>query len=361
MTTGRGGIVIGRFSRRLAAVGTVVLVVLASLTTALSPAAQAAISPRLVGVNAVTLRFDDLRTQQYDAIQAAGFKAVRIHVEWPLIEEAPGQFTWDLTDSLVVNAVKRGLQILGVVTYTPSWAATREGRGYIHPHPADPNVFGNFTRIAAERYRGVIRNWEIWNEPNIVESFAPRPDVALYSAMLKNAYTALKSVDPLSFVVTGGTSPTIDSPTKMAPATFVRGLYENGAGDFFDAVGMHPYSVPELLSAPGQAWTSNTAIREVTAVMARNGQSRKQLWFTEFGAPTMTGHEYGVTEERQAQILVDGIKYMRSLPNCGPIFLFDHRDIRTGSSNFEHSFGLLRSDFTPKPSLGAVQPLLAGL
>lgn len=68
----------------------------------------------------------------------------------------------------------------------------------------------------------------------------------------------------------------------------------------------------------------------------------------------------GVTLERQAEILTDGINFMRSLPNGGPIFLFDFRDVETGSRNVQYNYGLLRSDFTDKPALAAVQALLRG-
>jgi len=170
-------------------------------------------------------------------------------------------------------------------------------------------------------------------------------------------------------VITGGTSPAVDTATEMSPVTFIKGLYDHGAGEFFDAVAMHPYSSPDLLSAPGPVDSSNSnrAIKEVSELMASQGQSDKRIWFTEFGAststpgataPDLSGQQVGVTQQRQAEILTDGINYMRSLPNGGPIFLFDFRDVETGSRDVEYNYGLLRSDFSAKPALAAVQALL---
>jgi hypothetical protein len=359
------------YYQRLAATVSVLILSL-SIPAVVTPrtAAAAALTPRMVGVTAITLRTDSVRQRQYDAIKAEGFQAVRLIIEWPIIEPAPGQFNWASTDTLVVDAFNRGLTILGVVTYTPAWAATAAGRNFLHPGPADPNAYGNFVNIAAHRYRGIVRNWEIWNEPNIVQSFAPNPDIPLYSAMLKSAYSAIKAIDPYSVVITGGTSPAIDGPGSIAPANFINGLYQNGAGNSFDAVGMHPYSSPDLLSTDGPYYSSHAAIGYVNYVLSYRGQGYKKLWFTEFGASTAntqqpgadpTGQQSGVTEARQAEILVDGINYMRSLPNCGPIFVFDHRDFQTGSPNVEYNYGLLRSDFSAKPALGAVQRLLAAV
>jgi hypothetical protein len=334
-----------------------------------APEVRAALNPGTVGVTAITLRDDPVRGRQLDAMRAEGFPAVRLIIEWPLIEPSPGRFDWAETDAIVMDAATRNLTILGLVTYAPAWAATEEGRQYLHPAPADPQVFADFVKTAAERYRGVIRNWEIWNEPNVVQSFAPRPDVALYSAMLEKAYSAIKSVDPYSVVISGGTSPAVDQEGSLSPATFIHGLLSSGAGDSLDAVGMHPYSSPSLLSEQTQWYSSNAAINNVTYLMNYLGQSHKRIWFTEFGASTArvaaqpgtdpSSQHVGVSESRQAEILVDGINYLRSLPNGGPIFLFDHRDIETGSNTVEFSYGLLRSDFSPKPALAAVQRLLA--
>lgn len=327
-----------------------------------TPAAAAPINAGIVGTNAVTLRLDSVREKQFNTIQSDGFSAVRLLIEWPIIEPVKGRYDWTMTDQLIVGALQRGLTVLGVVSYTPSWAAEPAGRSYIHPGPASATTFGDFVTAAAQRYKGLVRNWEIWNEPNIVQSFAPTPNIAKYASMLKAAYTNIKKIDPYSVVITGGTSPAIDATGTIAPATFVDGLYKNGAGNYFDAVAMHPYSVPDLLSTEGSKWYSSTAaITGVTNVLLKNNQSYKKIWFTEFGASTIAGNQYGVTEARQADILVDGIKYMRSLANCGPIFLFDHLDIQTGSSNIEYNYGLRRSDFTPKPALAAVRAVQSAM
>jgi hypothetical protein len=327
------------------------------------------LGPGVVGVNAETIRVDSTnRSRQYDGIKAEGFRAVRLHIPWPGIEPHEGQFDWGPTDTIVMGAFNRGLTILGILDGAPSWAVPPENRHFIHPAPADPNVFGNFVKLAAQHYRGVIHNWEVWNEPNIGDSFRPASNAVLYSAMLKNTYSTIKSMDPDSVIITGGTSPTADTDDSVTPANFIRGLYQNGAGDSFDAVAMHPYSSPDLLSDAGPSDSSHRAIREVSDVMASHGQSYKRIWFTEFGAstapkgarsPELADQDVAVTEARQAEILADGIIYMRSLANCGPIFVFDHRD---GENSFDlvNDYGLLRWDFSPKPALSAVQALLGG-
>ena len=75
--------------------------------------------PSIIGVNAVTLSDPSTRSHQYDLIKTDGFGAVRVYIQWALIEPQPGEFDWADTDSLVDGAASRGLMILGLVTYGP--------------------------------------------------------------------------------------------------------------------------------------------------------------------------------------------------------------------------------------------------
>ncbi|NMN97787.1 cellulase family glycosylhydrolase [Antrihabitans stalactiti] len=317
-------------------------------------------APGLVGVTAVTTTGAAAasQTRDFQAVTNARFKAVRLSIEWPDVENVKGVFNWATTDQKVNAAAAAGLNILGLLTYTPAWAATAEGRNFIHPAPADPATFANFVKLAAQRYKGSIKNWEIWNEPNIQASFAPKPDPAKYTTMLKLSYAAIKAVDSSATVISGGLSPSMDDGTNISPYMFVQYMYWWGAKGSLDGLGIHPYSAPGLLSQGADWNSSKNAITVINWLLTAFGDGGRRLWTTEFGAPTSATQPYGVTEARQSEILVDGINYLRSLPNAGPIFLFDFRDLNTGSPNVEFNFGLVRTDYSPKPSLAAVQAML---
>ena len=348
----------GRTASIVSAVTAIVAVGFIAPPTA--SAATGPMAPGLVGVTAVTTTGASAasQTQDFQAINNARFKAVRLSIEWPDVENVKGVLNWATTDQKVNAAAAAGLNILAVVTYTPSWAAIPEGRTFIHPGPADPATYANFVKLAAQRYKAQIKNWEIWNEPNIQSSFAPRPDPAKYATMLRLSYAAIKAVDPSATVITGGLSPSADDGTNISPYLFVQYIYWWGAKGNFDGLGIHPYSSPGLLSQ-GTDWNSSkNNINIITWLMTIFGDGGKRLWTTEFGASTSTAPTYGVTEAKQSQVLVDGINYLRSLPNAGPIFLFDFRDLNTGSPNAEFNYGLVRTNYTPKPSLAAVQGML---
>lgn len=308
-----------------------------------------------LGVTAVTASDSkDLLTKQSSLISKYGFGAVRLTIHWPVIEPYPGVYDWASTDAQVEAFSDAGLDILGVATWAPWWDVDPANRNVMHPKPSDPQKFSEFAKLAANRYKDRIRTWEIWNEPNTGATFGPGVDLRTYVPMLKQSYEKIKSIDPSIEVLTGGTSPTIDNDTDLSPASFIEELYAAGAGPSFDAIAMHPYSAPDPLSkASAQSYSSNTAIARIRETMIVNGDRNKKIWFTEFGAASGTGPE-SVSEDKQAELLVDGIDYLRSLSYCGGIFLFDFRDYDTGNAVDELNAGLVRSDFSPKPALEAV-------
>lgn len=294
----------------------------------------------------------DLLDRQSREISERKIHSVRLAIEWPIVNQQFGTYDWTSTDNLVNSFHDRGTEILGVVTWAPTWSVPPQNQLIKHPAPADPATFAEFVSIATKRYQDRIRTWEIWNEPNIGIAFGPGVNVNLYAAMLMQSYTAIKAIDPSIVVVSGATAPTVDNGYDLSPPSFFDQLYRAGAGHSFDAIAMHPYSEPGLLSKYFGEGSSANAIAQVRQTMVRNGDADKKIWFTEFGAPT--GGPRALSEHDQAVFLVDGINYLAAQPFCGAIFLFDYRDVETGSPVGDFNYGLVRSDFSPKESLGAV-------
>lgn len=100
-----------------------------------------------------------------DRVQAAGIGWVHVAVIWPYVEGTPGVYDWSAYDEIVAAAQARHLQILATILYTPSWA-TKDPTWTGVP---DVTAWSTFCRQAAARYKGSIRYWGLWNEPNLTE------------------------------------------------------------------------------------------------------------------------------------------------------------------------------------------------
>jgi hypothetical protein len=292
------------------------------------------------------------RDRTLDDMVAAGVTRLRFDVNWAHIQrDGRNSYDWVPYDALVDAAVARGLEPLGTVAYTPKWARPAECRDDDKCAPAKLRDYASFVSTAVDRYAGRgVRQWEIWNEPNIVNFWKPAPDAARYGEMLKLAYPAVKDVDPGSLVVSGGTSPATDNGTNIAPITFLQGVYGAGAAGYFDALGHHPYSFP---AAPGEyhEWSAWSQMADTSpslrSVMADNNDGSKPIWITEFGAPS-DGSD-GVGESTQAQFVTDAYDLVATYPWAGPLYWYNHQDGDTA----DDSFGLRRADWSAKPAWDA--------
>lgn len=300
-----------------------------------------------------------------DAARAAGAGWIRLDIDWSQIQDGgPWSFDWSNADRVVNAARAHGLQVLGLTTYSPRWAQDASvPAGETHGRPASPNTFATFAGQAAAHFAGRITTWEIWNEPNLATFFSPRVDVPFYTAMLRASYAAIHAAVPDATVLSGGLAPATDTYnlSSVSPVTFLNQMYANGAANTMDGVAVHPYSYPALPSDPATAnWNTFYRLRIMHDTMVAHGDGAKKMWLTEFGAPTGPGGN-AVSEQRQADIISDGLAQARALSYAGPVFVYNIRDFATGSSDTEDNFGLLHTDRSVKAAYTVVQQAAAGL
>jgi hypothetical protein len=291
--------------------------------------------------------------RELDAMAATGATWLRLDFPWPSVQPQPGVWNWAPFDAIVAASTQRGLKILGVPGYSVAWAAQTPGAGVA---PVSPLAFAAFTGKLAARYgpRGV-HTWEIWNEPNLTWSWTTRPDAAAYVTLLRPTAGAIRANDPQAKVVSAGLAPATDAPdgSEISPVTFVSRMYAAGARASFDAVAIHPYSYPALPRDPSTAsWNTFERLPLVHDVMVSNGDAAKQVWLTEYGAPT--GSASGaVSEQSQAAIARAALVAAHDWIWTGPLFWYAARDTGSDPADREANFGLLRRDFTAKPSYQA--------
>jgi len=304
------------------------------------------------------------RLNQYQAI---GAKWARFQLIWSNVQSGgPGSYDWQPYDELIAGLVARGIQPLVVIDTTPSWARPADCREQPTCAPADPAQYAQFAAAAVARYHSEVHHWEIWNEPNNNVFWQPAPDVGAYTALLKLTYAAIKSIDPGAEVITGGTAPEETTrgangeTVSISPVDFLAGIYRNGGGGSFDAVGAHPYTFPEMpgSSNPGDAWAQLEATAtSMRSLMVAHGDGSKLIWGTEFGAHTDPAGQGYVDEAEQAAILTRGYRLWSSYSWTGPLIWFSYQDIGVDPALRDDFFGLTQADGAPKPAYFAFKAL----
>jgi hypothetical protein len=306
--------------------------------------------------------------KQLNDYATLGVQWIRFDFTWANIQQyGPTSYDWGRYETVVKAAEARGIQVLGVLAYTPAWARPSTCTTSIDCAPANASDYGSFAGAAAAHFAPLgVHAWEIWNEENISGFFKPAPNPVLYTAMLKSAYVNIKAADPSSTVVTGGTAPAADDGTNYSPFTFDLKLYRNGAHGYFDALGHHPYCFNGPFDCPkvfdsGNAWSQmqDTQPYNLVALMRYFGDGNKKIWGTEFGAPT-NGGPTAVTEAHQASMITDSYALWKTYPWSGPLFVYTYRDPGTDPTNREDWFGLVHYDYSPKPAFYAYQASARG-
>ncbi|GLB62311.1 hypothetical protein NCCP2495_01890 [Dietzia sp. NCCP-2495] len=303
-------------------------------------------------------QWDDFSDAEYgEAIRTTreiGMGRVRIGANWAEIETSPGNYDWSELDMRINHARNAGLQPLLVIQTVPGWITPPSGP-ITDEHRQFAAKYGDFAGAIADRYGNDVNEYEIWNEPNL-HKFWPNPNVEHYVKLLKAAYGRIHAADPHATVITGGLAPAPDGSQTIAPLTFLDRLYELGGGDFSDAIGMHPYSYPELPSGDSE-WNTFRSLTDVVNLMATHGDGDKKVWLTEYGAPT--GGSSGVSPKLQAQMVAEAYELAAAHRSIGPIFIYTLIDGGAPNGDPERYFGLYYENQTPKPAVAALQDAIS--
>jgi hypothetical protein len=122
-----------------------------------------------------------------DLMASTGAQWLRASITWGSIELSPGVYNWTGTDRVVQGALARGMSVVAVISSAPGWDR-KPGCRTDECAPNDPAPYAAFVRVAVQRYAPLgVHAWEIWNEPNHVAFWGPRPDPVAYTDLLERA------------------------------------------------------------------------------------------------------------------------------------------------------------------------------
>lgn len=119
---------------------------------------------------------------------------------------SPG-YGWAMYDRFVANARAAGLRVYITISGPfPDWASRqpRRCRRDACIWKPDSRLFGQFAKAVARRYRGRVRYWSIWNEPNHQGWLRPqythrgrvRYSARMYRSLWYRGYRAIRRYDP---------------------------------------------------------------------------------------------------------------------------------------------------------------------
>ncbi|NPV66759.1 MAG: LysM peptidoglycan-binding domain-containing protein [Anaerolineae bacterium] len=309
-----------------------------------------------------------------------GMTWVKQQIEWKVYEPNQGQINWAALDEMVNTLESINVKILFSVVKAPAWA--RDSTQEDGP-PANFQTYANFVGALAERYRGRVDAYEIWNEQNLRREWnsSSHPiSAAQYVELLRLAYNAIKAKDPAAIVVAGGLAPTgfNDGINAIDDRVYLRAMYANGVANYSDALGAHPNG---WANPPASVCCNNTpgvpthddhpsffflqTLRDYRNIMVANGDSQTFIWATEFGWGTNAdiggappaGYEFVAYTDlnEQAQYIVAAFDIARNLNYVGPMFLWNLNFCEAAGANSEQCLWSLIGPSGPRPAYAAVR------
>ncbi|MBK7915855.1 MAG: family 14 glycosylhydrolase [Chloroflexi bacterium] len=313
--------------------------------------------------------------------QDMGFGWIKQSFSWRDIEGyGKNQFDWFRPDVIVDSVENAGLKLIVRIDRQPLWSVRSLPDEKITPNqpPVDYQDFADFCGVLATRYKGRIAAYQVWNEPNLSREWGNEsPDPAAYTELLRVCYQAIKAADPEAIVISAGLAPTGTQPPAAMPDTdFLQGMYNAGASNYFDVLGLHApgFKAPPELSADevaasyeyGQGrWFAFRHVEDMRAIMVANGDGAKQVAIMEMGwilnqdlHPDYTWH--GVTEAEQADYLVRAYQYAQEnwQPWIGLMTTIYMADATwTAEANEQWWWSIVLPDGTPRLAYGALKAM----
>lgn len=240
-----------------------------------------------------------------------GAKGARLQSGWARTDKGGGVYDYAWLDPVVDGMLADGVQPWLSLSYgNPAYEGGGRGaRDSALPTGAGRVAWLAYVKATAERYRGRIKEYEIWNEPDLIASITAEA----YGEFAYETAMAIKAADPSAGVILGAfagsvwSSPESWEPSARAqrsPREFARASLERfvalGGRGLATAVTYHAYN-----PNPDAVYAHLDGFRDMVRAIDPGIQVRQG----ENGAPSLNQQHYALrnewwTEESQAKWLL---------------------------------------------------------
>ncbi|ELI8802186.1 cellulase family glycosylhydrolase [Klebsiella michiganensis] len=283
-----------------------------------------------------------------ELVKKYGFTSIRDELPWTNVDNGDGTYAIPKyrkkNDDLFNNSQNIGgissMLVLdyGHLKYT--------GGGYPQDEK-DINQFVQYASWIANRYKGKVKYYEIWNEWLLGTGIKPRlqkyrPSDDIYFKLVKETSQAIRKIDPNAIIVTGSFNPNNEKDKE-----WILGLLDSGLMDYIDGLSLHPYTYNTGSSVKESAEGNLDIIDAFSNELKQKYHKTIPLYITEIGVPTYKGR-WGVTEEKAALFAMKYTLMAKSREYIKGIWWYDLKDDGNDENNKEHRFGFFTNAFQEK-------------
>jgi polysaccharide biosynthesis protein PslG len=278
----------------------------------------------------------------------AGAGVLRQGIDWNMIEQRKGHYSFHSYDRWVLAAAKHHFRILAILSNPPSFRA-KNPAGRIAP-PNSYKAYGRYAAAVVRRYgrngslwrgkhrklrRWAIHSWQIWNEPNIPQYWGNHPNAKQYTRLLKVAARSIHRVDKHAEIVTAGLPESLIKGAIQA-TKYIPKLYKAGAKKWFTTLAINPYG-------PTAANVVKN-VRQARRIMNRHHDRGGHLWIAEVGWGTGgPKHRFNIGvkgQARQLGKLLHRLYRARHKLKLRGLVYFGWKDRKPYPPNYDDQWGL---------------------
>ena len=224
------------------------------------------------------------REQEFAAIPAE-VTHVRIWdagVHWGAIHTAPDTYDWTRLDWIVDQCA--GKHLTYVIAGCPRWLAKYPDNPHSAPWlgkgsnsmPYSLDEANKFAWNLSTRYKGRIRAYEVWNEPQLADFLYPYNDAECntLAAMTKRFYSTIKACDPAALVLAASVLPRESSGGMSKARRYLAAMQRKDWN--VDAFTCHIY--------PEQGYWAprwKNMLSDTVSTLKTMGTPTSKLWITE--------------------------------------------------------------------------------
>jgi len=175
------------------------------------------------------IHFIDGRKGELEMLAESGVTIIRTDLTWSKTERQKGIYDFSAYDRLSNSLEKYKIRPIYILDYTNNLYD-----GGLSPYtPEGRAAFAKWAVAAVTHFkdRGIL--WEMYNEPNIVAFWKPKPNVNDYTLLALETGRALREKAPNELFIGPATSG-IDSD-------FLEQCFKSGLLEYWDAISVHPY------------------------------------------------------------------------------------------------------------------------
>ena len=179
-------------------------ILIAAALAGIAQPAQARVKPGFYGLNLAF--YEKLSRSDRALLKKSGLRTMRVTLNWSGVQPTQLKTDWSQPDALFGQLAKLGIRPQPLLYSSPYWVNGRtvpvtgqplDGQKHSTPPVGSPQARADwraFVQAAVNRYKpggtfwtgpfaqqhpGVkpqpVKQWQVWNEPNIVRSFDPQP------------------------------------------------------------------------------------------------------------------------------------------------------------------------------------------